>query len=57
MLLTESQYIGGFKGDWRKVPSGQNTESKLKLLSGEGVTFDEKGMLIEKKRFWSDFKV
>lgn len=51
------QYIGGFKGDWHTVPSGQNIESKLKLLKDEGVKFDDKGMIVEKKRLWSDFKV
>lgn len=30
---------------------------KLDLLKGEGVVFDEKGMLVEKGRWWSDFDV
>jgi hypothetical protein len=50
------KYLGGFKGDWEDAPSSQNQQSKLKLLAGEGVTFDEKGMLIDRKLFWSDFK-
>ena len=52
-----TQYIGGFKGDWRTVPSGQNVESKLKLLSEEGVKFDAKGILLDKRHFFDDFKV
>jgi hypothetical protein len=29
----------------------------LELLKGEGVKFDEKGMIVEKNRLWSDFEV
>jgi methylated-DNA-[protein]-cysteine S-methyltransferase len=39
------------------VPSGQNQTSKLALLKGEGVEFDGKGMLVDKKRLWDEFKV
>lgn len=39
------------------MPSGQNQESKLKLLSDEGVLFDKNGMLVDKSRLWDDFKV
>lgn len=55
--LTNSQFIGGFKGDWDKVPSGQNQVSKRKLLADEGVGFDENGMLLDKSCWWQDFKV
>jgi methylated-DNA-[protein]-cysteine S-methyltransferase len=51
------QFIGGFKGDWDKVPSGQNQVSKRKLLSEEGVKFDADGMLIDKSCWWQDFRV
>lgn len=53
--LTAQQFVGGFKGDWEKVPSGQNQVSKLKLLADEGVKFDAKGKLVEKWRWWDDF--
>jgi methylated-DNA-[protein]-cysteine S-methyltransferase len=49
--------LGGFKGDWEAAPSGQNQQSKLKLLKQEGVEFDEKGMLKDKATWWDDFKV
>lgn len=52
-----AQFIGGFKGDWEKVPSGQNQESKRKLLEDEGVLFDANGYLIDKKVLWDDFDV
>ena len=55
--LKASQFIGGFKGDWEKVPSGQNQDMKLKLLSEEGVKFDSKGMLVDKSRWWDEFRV
>ncbi|KAF2274997.1 DNA binding methylated-DNA--cysteine S-methyltransferase [Westerdykella ornata] len=55
--LTGQQFVGGFKGDWEKVPSGQNQVSKLKLLADEGVKFDAKGRLVEKWRWWNDFDV
>jgi methylated-DNA-[protein]-cysteine S-methyltransferase len=51
----KSQFIGGFKGDWEKVPSGQNQETKLHLLAQEGVKFDGNGKLVDKSRFWDDF--
>lgn len=42
-------------GDWNKAPSGINCEKKLQLLKGEGVEFDENGMLVEKERLFMDF--
>ena len=39
------------------MPSGQNQESKRKLLSEEGVEFDEQGMLVDRERWWDDFNV
>jgi methylated-DNA-[protein]-cysteine S-methyltransferase len=30
---------------------------KRELLESEGVTFDEKGQLIDETRWWDDFKV
>jgi hypothetical protein len=56
-LTSYEQFIGGFKGDWEKVPSGQNQESKRKLLEGEGVLFDANGYLIDKKVLWDEFNV
>jgi methylated-DNA-[protein]-cysteine S-methyltransferase len=44
-------------GDWEKAPSGQNQSKKLKLLKEEGVFFDEKGMLVDRTRWWDEFKV
>lgn len=39
------------------MPSGQNQESKRKLLEGEGVSFDANGYLVDKKMLWEDFDV
>jgi methylated-DNA-[protein]-cysteine S-methyltransferase len=39
------------------VPSGQNQESKRKLLKDEGVLFDENGYLMDKKVLWDEFDV
>jgi methylated-DNA-[protein]-cysteine S-methyltransferase len=44
-------------GDWEAAPSGLNQERKLKLLKEEGVDFDEKGMLVDKAKWWDQFKV
>jgi len=44
-------------GDWNAAPSGINQEKKLLLLKEEGVEFDEKGMLVDKARWWDAFKV
>ncbi|KAI9764056.1 MAG: hypothetical protein M1835_007657 [Candelina submexicana] len=54
-VIASTGYIGGFQGDWRKAPSGQNCEKKLKLLLEEGVVFNGKGMLVEKGRWWDEF--
>lgn len=51
------QYIGGYLGDWKNVPSGQNCEKKLELLEGEGVKFDLEGMLVDRDTLWASFKV
>lgn len=56
LLTWRRQFIGGYKGDWRDVPSGQNCEKKLKILAEEGVHFDDQGMLVDKSRWWQDFK-
>ena len=53
----KKKFIGGFKGDWEAVPSGQNQESKRKLLKDEGVLFDENGYLMDKKVLWDEFDV
>ncbi|ORY19804.1 6-O-methylguanine DNA methyltransferase [Clohesyomyces aquaticus] len=55
--IASTGFVGGFKGDWEKVPSGQNQDEKLKLLAQEGVKFDAKGMLVDKSRWWDDFRV
>ncbi|KAF2476590.1 DNA binding methylated-DNA--cysteine S-methyltransferase [Lindgomyces ingoldianus] len=55
--IASTGFVGGFKGDWEKVPSGQNQDEKLKLLAQEGVRFDSKGMLVDKSCWWDDFKV
>jgi methylated-DNA-[protein]-cysteine S-methyltransferase len=49
--------VGGFQGSWEKAPSGVNCERKLELLKGEGVGFDERGMLAEGWRWWDEFVV
>jgi hypothetical protein len=51
------QYIGGFMGDWNKVPSGVNCARKRERLKQEGVLFDEKGKLKDKSLLWSGFEV
>ncbi|KAF7191227.1 hypothetical protein HII31_07250 [Pseudocercospora fuligena] len=51
------QYVGGFKGEWQKAPSGVNQEIKLNLLRKEGVLFDAKGFLLDRSRLWAEFDV
>ncbi|KFY91431.1 hypothetical protein V500_04662 [Pseudogymnoascus sp. VKM F-4518 (FW-2643)] len=55
--IASTGFVGGFMGDWNKAPSGINQEKKIELLRGEGVEFDEKGMLLDKGRWWDEFKV
>jgi methylated-DNA-[protein]-cysteine S-methyltransferase len=50
--IAANGFIGGFFGDWEKAPSGQNQTSKLALLRGEGVEFDEEGMLVDDGEKW-----
>ena len=51
------QFIGGFKGDWEKVPSGLNQSMKKELLAAEGVKIDEKGFLSDQSCYWNGFAV
>ncbi|KAF2032220.1 DNA binding methylated-DNA--cysteine S-methyltransferase [Setomelanomma holmii] len=39
------------------APSGQNQESKLKLLKEEGVLLDASGFLVNKSLWWDEFDV
>ncbi|KAF2756419.1 DNA binding methylated-DNA--cysteine S-methyltransferase [Pseudovirgaria hyperparasitica] len=55
--IASTGFLGGFKGDWRTVPSGMNCDMKLELLEKEGVKFDKDGYLINKSCWWDDFKV
>jgi methylated-DNA-[protein]-cysteine S-methyltransferase len=54
--IASTGYVGGFKGDWEKAPSGQNQQSKLQLLRDEGVLFGKDGMLIDKSCRWDKFE-
>lgn len=55
--IAANGYLGGFKGDWEKAPSGQNQTSKLALLSKEGVEFNDDGYLVDGGRWFVDFDV
>ncbi|KXT04696.1 hypothetical protein AC578_2135 [Pseudocercospora eumusae] len=54
-VISADGYVGGFKGEWQKAPSGVNQEIKLNLLRREGVLFDAKGFLVDRSRLWSQF--
>ena len=45
-VIASTGYVGGFKGDWEKAPSGVNQMMKLELLRKEGVRFDGEGKLV-----------
>ena len=45
-VIAADGYVGGFKGDWEKAPSGINQTMKLELLKGEAVEFDGQGRLL-----------
>ncbi|KAI1613410.1 6-O-methylguanine DNA methyltransferase [Exophiala viscosa] len=45
-VIASDGYIGGFKGEWTKAPSGVNQSMKLRLLRDEGVEFDGEGRLL-----------
>ncbi|KAF2132064.1 DNA binding methylated-DNA--cysteine S-methyltransferase, partial [Dothidotthia symphoricarpi CBS 119687] len=53
--IASTGFIGGFKGDWEKAPTGPNQTSKVQLLREEGVVFDERGYLVERERLWDGF--
>lgn len=57
LCLTISQYVGGFKGEWQKAPSGVNQTMKLELLEKEGVKFDTSGKLLDGRLMWAGFEV
>jgi len=45
-VIASDGFVGGFKGDWEKAPSGINQTLKLKLLREEGVEFTKEGKLV-----------
>ncbi|KAL9618714.1 MAG: hypothetical protein Q9160_006593 [Pyrenula sp. 1 TL-2023] len=45
-VICADGYVGGFKGEFEKAPSGVNQQMKLRLLREEGVLFDEEGWLV-----------
>lgn len=53
--ITSTGYVGGFLGDSKDAPSGQNQSQKLELLRDEGVTFDSQGYLVDSDRWWDSF--
>jgi len=54
-IIQADGYVGGFKGEWQKAPSGINQTMKIDILAKEGVKFDKDGMLLDKSRLWNDF--
>jgi methylated-DNA-[protein]-cysteine S-methyltransferase len=53
-VIASDGFVGGFKGDWEKAPSGINQSMKLDLLKEEGVNFTPEGKLIVKDNIWFD---
>ena len=52
-VIASDGFVGGFKGDWEKAPSGINQTLKLKLLNEEGVEFTEEGKLVVKDAWFT----
>ena len=53
-VIASSGFVGGFKGDWEKAPSGVNQTLKLNLLRDEGVEFANDGKLVVREGVWFD---
>jgi methylated-DNA-[protein]-cysteine S-methyltransferase len=53
-VIASDGFIGGFKGDWDKCPSGINQSEKLRLLKEEGVEFTTEGRLVVREGVWFD---
>jgi methylated-DNA-[protein]-cysteine S-methyltransferase len=53
-VIASDGFVGGFKGDWEKAPSGINQSLKLKLLKEEGVDFTSEGKLVVREGVWFD---
>ena len=51
-VIASDGYVGGFKGDWEKAPSGVNQTLKLQLLKDEGVDFTREGKLVVQNNVW-----
>jgi len=47
-VIASDGYVGGFKGEWERAPSGVNQTVKLQLLREEGVEFTREGKLINR---------
>ena len=57
-VIAADGFVGGFKGDREKAPSGINQTLKLTLLKEEGVEFDGQGRLLQdrenSREIWFD---
>ncbi len=53
-VIASDGFVGGFKGDWEKAPSGINQTEKLRLLKEEGVEFTPEGKLVVRDGVWFD---
>ncbi|GAA5852637.1 hypothetical protein JCM8547_002573 [Rhodosporidiobolus lusitaniae] len=57
-IIAATGFIGGFGGEWTGEPKkgsfapGEKVREKLELLRREGVEFDGKGFLKDKKHLW-----
>jgi methylated-DNA-[protein]-cysteine S-methyltransferase len=51
-VIASDSFVGGFKGDWEKAPSGINQALKLELLKDEGVQFSQEGKLLDKEAWF-----
>lgn len=45
-VIASNMFLGGFMGEWTKERQGTQ-KRKLELLEGEGVRFDQKGVLVK----------
>ncbi|RPA75299.1 hypothetical protein BJ508DRAFT_22640 [Ascobolus immersus RN42] len=55
-VVAANGFLGGFFGEWKKEADGTMGQRKLRLLKDEGVIFDKKGFLVERRRIWGAFK-
>lgn len=52
-IVASTGFVGGFHHEWTADASGPQQNKKLAMLAQEGVRFDSKGYMLDKRQLWA----